>query len=85
MEEKECYIKAWLQRFGERDNETFSIQLNKWHLMMQYDWSLEGYRIEPRDWCSSEFKHVFNNGLEDRSIEELDEIIKELDAIKTYW
>ena len=33
-DEKVIYIKAWLQKFGERNNETYYIQLDKWELSL---------------------------------------------------
>ena len=35
-------IKAWLQRFGNRDNETFNYELTNWRLSLQYDYDLDG-------------------------------------------
>ena len=89
-EEKINYIKAWLQMFGERDNETFSIQVKvgevQWDISMQYNYDIEERcRIDPYSWCRSGFKHVNNTGLDDRSEEELSGIIKELEKIKTFY
>ena len=84
-EQKVNYVKCWLQKFGNRDNETFNIQLEKWRISMQYDYDLEGYRIIPMNWCCSSFKHVHNNSLEDRTEDELTEIIKILFSIKKIY
>lgn len=65
-EEQINLIKSWLQKFGERDNETFSIQLEKWRISMQYDYDLDGSRIDSMNWCCSSFKHVHANSIEDR-------------------
>jgi hypothetical protein len=78
-------IKAWLQRFGNRDNETFSYELTNWRLSLQYDYDLDGSRIEPYNWCLSGFKHVHNNSLNDRSDEELRGILNELITIKEFY
>ncbi len=78
-------IKAWLQRFGNRDNETFNYGVTNWELALQYDYDLEGDRIEPNNWCSSSFKHVRDNSLEDRTKEELQEIFNELIEIKHFY
>jgi len=78
-------IKAWLQRFGNRDNETFNYELINWRLELQYDYDLDGGRIEPYNWCSSGSKHLRNNSLEDRSDEELREILNELIDIKQFY
>ncbi len=78
-------IKAWLQMFGDRDNECFNVQLPKWRISMQYDYSLDGFRIEPNHWCCWGFKHVHDNKLQDRTYLELLEIINELNNIKSYW
>jgi hypothetical protein len=75
-------ILWWLQRFGDSDNETFYYSLNDWELYLQYDYDLEGDRFTPYNWCSSGFKHVHNNTLEDRTDEELREILNELLDIK---
>jgi hypothetical protein len=78
-------IKAWLQRFGNRDNETFNYEISNWNLSVQYDYDLEGDRIEPYNWCTSGFKHVRNNSLEDRTEDELSKILDELLAIKKFY
>jgi hypothetical protein len=83
-------IKAWLQMFGERDNECFSIEVKTptetWDISMQYNYDLEdGYPIEPMDWCRRSFKHVGDNAIRDRSDKELDEIIECLNEIKVCW
>ena len=75
-------IKAWLQRFGNRDNETFNYQISNWNLSLQYDYDIEGDRIEPYNWCTSGFKHVSSSSLEDRTEDELSKILDELLAIK---
>ena len=77
-------IKAWLQRFGDRDNETFNYKLTNWELSLQYDYNLDGIRCEPYNWCSSSFKHVHNNSLEDRTEEELQKVFNELKEIKQF-
>jgi len=88
-EEKVNYVKAWLQRFGERDNETFNIMVTVdgviWDISIQYDYNLEGERMDPYSWCRSGFKHVHENGIDDRSEDELDKIIERLNNIKTFY
>lgn len=78
-------IKAWLQRFGNRDNETFNYEISNWNLSLQYDYDLEGDRIEPYNWCTSSFKHMHSNSLEDRTEDELSKILDELLAIKKFY
>ena len=88
MESKEKLIysiKAWLQRFGNRDNETFNYEVIGWRLSLQYDYDLDGGRIEPYNWCLSGFKHVHNNSLDDRSEEELREIFDKLIEVKQFY
>jgi len=88
-EEKVNYVKAWLQRFGERDNETFNVMITvgeiMWFISLQYDYDLEGERCDPYSWCRDGFKHLNNNGISDRSEEELDKIIDRLNNIKTFY
>lgn len=78
-------IKAWLQMFGDRDNETFNYELPKWTLSLQYDYDMNGYRVEPYNWCRSSFKHAHYNSLEDRTELELIEILDELKSIKANY
>lgn len=85
--QKVNYIKCWLQKFGNRDNETFNIEViigdTTWNISLQYNFDDDGYQIEPYDWCRNSFKHLRNNQISDRSDVELDEIIKEL-KLKQY-
>ena len=78
------WIKAWLQMFGERDNETFSIEIEAegvhYDISMQYNFDLDGDQIQPYDWCSS--GKGDRSGIKDRTGEELDAIIKKLKEIK---
>ena len=99
-EQKIILIKAWLQMFGDRDNETFYIEvivpakpyMRIWNISIQYnyDWE-EGYEITPYNWCRFRFDDDTNNKLgrnasiSDRSEEELDEIIEALNKIKVCW
>ena len=82
-------IKAWLQRFGDRDNESFSTQVKTkdktWDISMTYEFDLDGNRIESNIYCRRSFKHLGNNLIEDRTDEELDEIIKCLKIKKEVW
>jgi len=68
-------IKCWLQKFGNRDNETFNIEVilgdTYWDISLQYNFDEVGNQIEPNDWCRSSFKHVRNNSLSDRTEDEL--------------
>lgn len=80
--QKVNYIKYWLQRFGERDTETFNTEIivgeTHWIISLQYNFDNEGEQCEPFDWCRSGFKHLRNNQISDRSDEELDGIINQL-------
>ena len=75
--------------FGERDNETFNIDVDlddvRWTISMQYNYDLDGDRIEPMNWCVSSFKHNHKNHIADRSEEELDQIIEILNQKQTHW
>lgn len=84
-EELICAIKAWLQMFGDRDNDCFNVQLTKWRISMQYNYSEDGYKVEANNWCCWGFKHVDDNTLEDRTVEELSDIIKEMKSIKSVY
>ena len=83
------YIKCWLQKFGDRDNETFHTEVTiddvTWEISMQYNFDDDGYETNPYDWCKNSFKHLLNNTIADRSEKELDEIIKVLKDRKTVW
>jgi hypothetical protein len=56
-----------------------------WRISLQYDYDLEGNRIEPYNWCISDFKHVRSNSLEDRNEVELQEIFNDLIKIKQFY
>lgn len=81
-EQKVNWIKCWLQKFGNRDNETFNIEVVVgeivWEISLQYDYDFDGDILEPYDWCRSGFKHLRNNKISDRTDEELDKIISQL-------
>lgn len=51
----------------------------------QYDYDFDGDRIEPRDWCTSGFKHLSNNSISDRNDNEIDSIIDQLKSTKIYY
>jgi len=76
---KENIIKLWLQKFGDRDNESFTTEViignTTWSLSLEYSFSDEGDQLEPYDYCRSSFKHLFENTISDRSEAELDQII----------
>lgn len=82
------WIKSWLQKFGNRDNETFSTNVKlgetMWEISLQYDYDFEGDRIEPYNWCRKSSKHLNNNSLEDRTLEELFIIVQQLRLRKQF-
>lgn len=88
-DDKVNYVKLWLQKFGDRDNNAFHVEVDacgkQWRISMQYSFSEDGGEILPYDWCSHSFKHVFKNEIADRSEEELDEIIEKLKQIKNNY
>lgn len=88
-EEKVNYIKCWLQKFGDRDNETFRTEVYLdgiyWTICMQYNFDDDGNEISPYDWCVYSFKHVRENAIADRTENELDGIISILRNRKTVW
>ena len=81
-EQKVNWVKCWLQKFGNRDNETFNTDVvvgeTTWELSIQYDYDFDGDRLKPYSWCRSGFKHLRNNQISDRTDEELDGIINQL-------
>jgi len=87
-QEKVNYIKLWLQKFGDRDNEVFYTSVtfdNKcWNLSLQYDYDEDGTSIVPYDWCRSSFKHLRDNHIDNRTNEELDIIINILNEKQKY-
>jgi len=86
--QKVNWIRGWLQRFGDRDNETFSTEFIvsgvSWELSLQYDYDFDGDALEPMDWCRDGFRHLHNNTISDRTEEELDDIINKLKTDKLY-
>ena len=88
-EQKVNIIKLWLQKFGNRDNETFNQKVTvgdtTWDIWLQYDFHSDGSTIEPYNMCSKGFKHLVKATLEDRTEEELNDIITELEKIKKIY
>lgn len=88
-EQKVNWIKCWLQKFGNRDNETFNTEVvvgeTTWELSLQYDYDFDGDRLEPYGWCRSGFKHLRNNQISDRTGEELDEIVNQLKSKQFFY
>lgn len=80
--QKVNWIKYWLQKFGNRDNETFNTEVvageTTWQISLQYNFDFDGDRLEPYDWCRRDFKHIHDNQISDRTDEELNEIINQL-------
>ena len=83
------YVKLWLQKFGDRNNETFHTEVEAcgkiWNISMQYGFSNDGDEIIPFNWCTHSFKHTFDSSITDRSEEELDEIINKLKIKKSFY
>jgi hypothetical protein len=88
-EQKVNYVKCWLQKFGNRDNETFNTEVvvgkTTWEISLQYNFDDDGDQCEPYDWCRSDFKHLRNNQISDRTDEELDEIINQLKSKRFFY
>lgn len=88
-EQKENWINCWLQKFGDRDNETFHAEViindKSLNLILQYNYNFDGDQIDPSSWCISGFKNVRNNKLSDKTEEELDEIIDILNKRQYFW
>jgi hypothetical protein len=87
--QKVNYIKCWLQKFGNRDNETFNTEVvvdeTTWRISLQYDFDDEGNQCDPYDWCICSFKHLNDNRISDRTNEELDEIINQLKLKQSFY
>jgi hypothetical protein len=88
-EQKVGYIKYWLQKFGNRDNQTFNTEVihNEitWSISLQYNFDNNGDQIDPFNWCVKSFKHVFDTDISDRTEDELDGIIYQLKSKKTHY
>ena len=88
-DQKVNFIKLWLQKFGNRDNETFNIEVQIdgviWEISMQFNFDEDGEEMYSYDLCRNKFKHLTDNKISDRSEEDLDKIIKELKSIKFIW
>lgn len=79
----------WLQKFGDRDNETFNVNIIRngkiiWELLLQYNYD-NGDRMDPYDWCYGNSKSLRKNSISDRSNDELDDIILYLKSIKQIY
>lgn len=87
--EKSNWIKCWLQKFGRRDNETFSAILdngtNYYELSLQYSFDFDDIECEPFDWCRVGRGKAANSSIIERSEYELDEIIEMLKYCKTNY
>lgn len=88
-EQKINWIKCWLQKFGDRDNEAFNTKIlvneTTYELSLQYDYDFDGDKLFPYDWCRTGFKHLKNNRLSDRANEELDDIINQLKSKQFFY
>lgn len=88
-EQKVGYIKYWLQKFGNRDNETFNTEVTHneitWRISLQYNFDDEGDQMDCFSWCVKSFKHVFDTDIEDRTDDELDGIIYQLKLKQTHY
>jgi hypothetical protein len=89
IEQKINYIKLWLQRFGDRDNETFNKRVTvgdkRWSIWMQYSFSDDGYLIDPYTDVSWSNKLVKGLSIEDLTEEQLDSLIVALKEHQTHW
>jgi hypothetical protein len=88
--QKNNYVKCWLQKFGERDNETFNTEVVindnlTWRISLQYNFDDEGEELKPYNWCTCGFKNLRYNSISDRTEEELDEIINKLKTKKSHY
>jgi hypothetical protein len=77
MEEKINKIKWWLQRYGERDGDTFSFdgELNgRLYISLQYNFDEDGNEYEPM--CLFKTNNKLNaEYIQNRTEEELDTVI----------
>jgi len=74
-------IHAWLQRFGNRDNETFHYDIGDWHLSLQYHFDLDGEHYAPFSFVTNGSKLVSTN-IEEHDENILKEILDELLKIR---
>jgi hypothetical protein len=83
-EQKVNYIKGWLQKFGNRNNETFytkvSLGEEELHISLQYNFRDEREVAEPLDLCVNGYCSDFGKNISDRTEKELGAIVKVLDA-----
>jgi hypothetical protein len=86
-DQKINWVRLWLQKFGERDNEGFNAEVKidgiVYELWLQYNYDEQGEEIDPNDLVSPRFE--CNNRFEDMSEEELDGISKELASQALYY
>jgi hypothetical protein len=88
-EQKINWIKLWLQKFGDRNNETFCVSVIfddgfGFDISLQYDFSEDGDEIDPYCFCKRGFKDL-RGYIEDRTDEELNKIIDQLIIRKAYY
>jgi 2'-5' RNA ligase len=75
-------IQAWMQRFANRDNDAFYYDVDKWHLILQYHFDLDGEQYEPYAWLAKGSK--LGNALDSIEEKELQEILTALLKIKKH-
>jgi hypothetical protein len=83
-QEKINWIKWWLQRYGERDEDTFSIDVDfkdgRLYIALQYNFGSDGSEYEPM--CLFKTNYKLNaEYIGDRTDEELEIAIKKLKSI----
>ncbi len=86
--QKENYVKLWLQVYGGRDIDGFYTTIKvsdklEWRLHLGYYIDEDFDETTPFVWCHSYFKSQDNNLLNDRTNEELDDIINSLETFKS--
>jgi len=88
-EAKVNYIKYWLQKFGDRDNESFFTKVIlkdiTWDITYQFHYDENGEEVEPYCWCSIGFKDLHDNLISNRTEEELDVIAWHLKNKQEYY
>jgi hypothetical protein len=83
-QEKINWIKWWLQRYGERDEDTFSIDVDfkdrRLYIALQYNFSNDGGEYQPM--CLFKTNNKLNaEYIQNRTDEELEAAIEKLKSI----
>ena len=78
-------IKAWLLRFGHRDNEGFYYNTSEFDFFLSYDYELDGQKYYSQFSIRSTKGRNIDANYRDRTKHELRDMLDELNKIKRFF